>query len=431
MSHKFVHYLNSSETPPEVDSMNPKTKLNVCIQVHPNVLGIDYCRIALTPEVLLRLASLCRIVGGHQLDGAACTLTQVQWYKAGQEVTRKNYTSCTVRGNERDRDWHLEVVAVFWGEPSEHGGLKHSCTIQGTWPFLTVSGLDKENLLGNADSYGDVHAPLDQGDLMEAASSTAEFYRALFLSRTHTATLDRRPWPDPFDHWPVRMLGKSSARLRLPRSFQPEARLPVVDAVLEKILQDVLTQDCDPNQRCAFYTLAAALIVCPQDVALTRYVGDMPFFLRRVEHEISPQEESLSPEDLAPKRPGVCGTCDYKFNSSKVIRLRYQGIAGEITINTTRNETHAKWSTPRQLDNLALLYEDRSNNDFALAVMREFAHKYTDDLSRLKLLAFGLDALKRLLDNDYPWFDEVRLTMEDPDCWYEKSDSIFARGTKP
>lgn len=408
--------------------MSQKIKLNLCIQVHPNELGIDYGRIALSPNTLQRLALLCGILGGYKLHSAACTKIRVQWYTQGQPWTADSDTTCTLWGSERDQDLCLTVDSTFWDEQDEHTGIRPSCKIHGNWWFLTLSALNRKNLLDQADEVGDIHASCDMVPRIEAVSRTAEFQRALFLERAQLAPPQtekhkRWPWPDPFDHWQGKFQEEASARARLPRTFQSEARLPVADAVLTKLFQAFLTPDLNPNQRCAFYTLAAALIICPQEVTLARSNGEILLFLCKIDSETLPDDQHLRIEDLVPPSLALCGTRDYEFKFERVIRLGYKGIVGQINLDARQNVKAANWTTRRKIDDLALLYEDHANNDFARWVMRDFAQRYTDDLSRLKLLAFGLDSLKRLLDDGYPWYEDVRTAMENPDYWFNKSES--------
>jgi hypothetical protein len=229
-------------------------------------------------------------------------------------------------------------------------------------------------------------------------------------------------WPDPFDRWPGLTLDEPRAHLRLPRTFTSSVRSPLEDAVLEKLFQAVLMQDWDANQRCTFYTLAAALIICPQEVTLTRSNGYIPQYLRNIEQEVFPNEHHLCIEDVAVQRPQFCGTCGYIFDFKRIIRLRYKNIIGEFTLNSVRTVVAARWSATHQIVNYTLRHKDHTHNDFAWRLMQAYVHQYTDDLSRLKLLAFGLDALKRLLDDDHLWLEDVRVAMESANSGYGKSE---------
>jgi hypothetical protein len=408
--------------------MKSKTTTSLCIQAEPNRLGIDYGRIILTPNVKQRLVHLCKILDPYQLHSVTCTKTPVQWYKAGQPLNGNYLSKCSLVGSERDQDLVLYVDGTILGEIDEHGVHSQACDIQGHWIFCSLAELDEERLLQQADEYGDIHATSDYGTpLIDVASRGAELRRALHPAHNNSKTfqaagLENTAWPDPFDRWQNSIRCESRAHLRLPRTFRSEMRSPVADAVLAMLFQAVLKQDWDPNLRCAFYTLAAAIIICPQEVTLTGSNGDIPLFLRNLEQEIYPNEFLLRIEDVTPHNSRVCGNCDYAFESRKVVRLRYQNITGDITIDTSGTVIAASWSATHQMSNLALLYEDHANNAFAWQVMHQYAHKYTDDLSRLKLLAFGLDVLKRLLDDDQPWLEIVRVAMESPDSGYGKSE---------
>lgn len=234
-------------------------------------------------------------------------------------------------------------------------------------------------------------------------------------------------WPDPFDRWQGLTADEPRAHLRIPRTFTPEVRSPVADTVLAMLFQAAPKQNCDLNQRCALYTLAAATIICPQEATLTRSNGEIPFFLRNVEQEIYPNEHLLCIEDVAPPKPRFCGTCDQVFDFTRIIRLYYKNIVGELTLDDARIVLAASWSATHPIADLALLYKDHAHNDFAWRVMHELSHQYTDDLSRLKLLAYGLDTLKRPLDDDHPWWEDVRVAMESPDSKDEKSKKIVGK----
>jgi hypothetical protein len=266
--------------------------------------------------------------------------------------------------------------------------------------------------------------------MIEMVSRDAELRHALHLSRNNAKNkqlmgFEDTAWPDPFDRWPDPGLYESRAHLRIPNTFTPEVRTPLADAVLAKLFQALLMNDWNPNQRCAIYTLAAALTICPQKVMLTRSNGNIPLFMRNVEQEVFPNEQPLCIEYVAVPIQTLCGTCGFLFDFNTLIRLRYKNIIVELTLDTARTVIAASWSATSQIANLALLYEDHANNDFALQVMREFAHQYTDDLSRLKLLAIGLDALKRLLDDESPWCDDVPHTTEARESWRKKIDEFL------
>jgi hypothetical protein len=411
--------------------MNSKNPVDLCIQVEPNRLGIDYARITLTDRVAQRLVHLCKLLDPYQLDSVACIKSPVQWYKAGQLLVSPCLATCTLTGSVRDADLVLYVDGFISGEIDRNGVYSRACEVRGHWMFCSLSELEDERLLEQADAHGDIHATSDYGTpMIEVISRDAELRHALYLSR-HNAknpqvmSFEDTAWPDPFDRWPDSGLYESRAHLRVPKTFAPEVRTPLADAVLAKLFQAMLMQDWDPNQRCAFYTLAAALIICPQEVTLTRSNGDIPLFLRNLQQEVFPNENPLCIEDVAVPRQTLCGTCGFVFDFNTLIRLRYKNILVELTLDAARTVIAASWSTTHQVANLALLYEDHANNDFAWRLMHEFAAKYTDDLSRLKLLALGLDALKRLLDDESPWCDDVPHTTEARESWRKKIEKFL------
>jgi hypothetical protein len=331
----------------------------------------------------------------------------------------------------RDHDLVLYVDGSIPGEMNQSGVYSQACEVRGHWIFCSLSALEEESLLEQADAHGDIHATSDYGTpMIEMVSRDAELRHALHLSRNNAKNkqlmgFEDTAWPDPFDRWPDPGLYESRAHLRIPNTFTPEVRTPLADADLAKLFQALLMNDWNPNQRCAIYTLAAALTICPQKVMLTRSNGNIPLFMRNVEQEVFPNEQPLCIEYVAVPIQTLCGTCGFLFDFNTLIRLRYKNIIVELTLDTARTVIAASWSATSQIANLALLYEDHANNDFALQVMREFAHQYTDDLSRLKLLAIGLDALKRLLDDESPWCDDVPHTTEARESWRKKIDEFL------
>jgi hypothetical protein len=413
--------------------MNVKTPYCLCIQAEPNTLGIDFGRIVLTRHVLQRLVHLCRILGAYRLTSISCDDIPLQWYKAGQSWTETGLAACTIVGTNVHQDLVLYVDMCVLGDIDEKSQLRQYAHIQGHWTFCSLTELNEERLLEQADAHGDIHATNDYGSpLIEVAARDAELRYALHLSRTKSNTvqavdLESSAWPNPFDRWLDPMHDESRAHRLLPRRYIPDARSPITNAALAKLFQAILMQDWGPNQRCTFFTLAAALIICPQQVTLTSSNGDIPPFLRNVDQEIFPNEHRLCIEDIALPNSNLCGTCGQVFDFKRVVRLRYKNIIGELTLDAARTVIAASWSSTHQIANLALLYDDHANNAFAWRMMLDFAHKYTDDLSQLKLLAFGLDALKRLLNEQHSWCEDVPNSNDAWEFWRCKIENFLQK----
>lgn len=416
--------------------MNQKAKLNLCIQAHPNELGVEYGRIALSDDLLHRWVVQCKIVDAYKLFSCESTLTQVTWYASECVLLEEVFTTCSFWGGECDEMWILSIEGHYSGQRNELGVFEGGCTIQGSWLFNSPAELDRANLESTADSHGDIHVTNDLGALLESSSRSAQYYRAIYQSRRKNQLLktnrqEHRPWPDPFDRWNTHSHDDSPARMRLPRKPEFDARSDIAEATLQKLFTCVLTRDLDPNERCAFYTLTAALMICPKEVTLTRFEAGIPQFLNRDRYQGALGEESLHIDDVSAMPQKFCGTCNHEFEFERTIRIRYRGIQGDIQLDAKKKVMATSWSTLRQVDDLALLYEDSLSNNFALKLMQEFASQYTDDVSRLRLLAIGLDALKRLMDHSASWFEDARASMENKDSWYGTSPFLEKADGQP
>jgi hypothetical protein len=216
-------------------------------------------------------------------------------------------------------------------------------------------------------------------------------------------------WPDPFSRWSGDQEGESRAHVRLPRDYANVPRSAVAEAVLILLLRAALELALDPNQRCALYTLAAALLICPDEVGLSLKTDDIPSFLKHPDHR-EVDEQPLTMAVLPTPRRRFCGTCETEFpGSGKTIHVRYQALIGQLTINNL--QAPVDWTVAHAGPDLALLYEDHANNEFARLALKEHLPNYPDDHARLKLLAFGLDVLKRQLDAGYPWGEDLRVWL--------------------
>lgn len=108
--------------------------------------------------------------------------------------------------------------------------------------------------------------------------------------------------------------------LRLAHERLPTARSSVqADAVL------------DADSRCILYALAAALLLCPDDVRLTLDVSNLPPFLKPTGYHDA-NEAPLTAHDLV-TRQRSCGTCGMAFLApQKTVFIRYQNLVGQLVM---------------------------------------------------------------------------------------------------
>ena len=115
-----------------------------------------------------------------------------------------------------------------------------------------------------------------------------------------------------------------AAQSSVPRSVQ-------ADAVLSAILGVANDVPLDDNSRRVLDTLAAALLMCPDDVSLTLDVSNLPPFLRP-DGYLDANEAPLTEADLI-TRQRRCGTCDMAFVApQKTIFIRYQDLVGRLVM---------------------------------------------------------------------------------------------------
>ena len=117
---------------------------------------------------------------------------------------------------------------------------------------------------------------------------------------------------------------RPAAQSSVPRSVQ-------ADAVLSEILDVANNVPLDDNSRRVLDTLAAALLMCPDDVILTLDLSNLPPFLRPDGYRDA-NEAPLTEADLI-TRQRRCGTCDMAFLApQKTIFIRYQDLVGRLVM---------------------------------------------------------------------------------------------------
>lgn len=153
-------------------------------------------------------------------------------------------------------------------------------------------------------------------------------------------------WPHPFDVLLQTKLKELRLRRGLPLDFVSSKRTAVAGKVINHLLRSTTQANLEPNQLCALNTFVAALIVCPESVALL-YVDthlQVPDFLLSDEQlkQRDLPEQALTDAHIqahiqahkaAAKRVGICGTCLTEFSQQPLtVRLGYETLKAELAI---------------------------------------------------------------------------------------------------
>ncbi len=130
---------------------------------------------------------------------------------------------------------------------------------------------------------------------------------------------------------PQRM-GDPQAPALLAHERPPAAQSRVqADAVLSEILDVANNVPLDANSRVVLDTLAAALLMCPDDVNLTLDVSNLPPFLRPDGYRDANEAPLTEANVLTRQRS--CGTCDMAFVArQKTIFIRYHNLVGRLVM---------------------------------------------------------------------------------------------------
>ena len=121
------------------------------------------------------------------------------------------------------------------------------------------------------------------------------------------------------------------AHERLPAAQSSVPRSVQADAVLSEILDVANDVPLDDDSRRVLDALAAALLMCPDDVGLTLDLSNLPPFLRPDGYRDA-NEAPLTEADLI-TRQRRCGTCDMAFLApQKTIFIRYQDLVGQLVM---------------------------------------------------------------------------------------------------
>jgi hypothetical protein len=367
--------------------------IHVHIETARNDLGIDQARLTLTDAVRQRLRQLCEVMASYGLLAVKFDDLPVHWYKGGERQNEWHSNTCELVGNADHQDLTLYVNARFPGVPDARGVFGTSVNVQGHWFFGVVAALDDSSLYDAADENDVIAATYDWYD-------------------------PTNDWPNPFLRFSTPGTQRPAVHVLLPAVYTSTPRSAVADAVLTELLQTAVDLELNPDSRCVLYTLAAAICLCPDEVRLTRDVSDIPPFLRPQDLQDS-NEAPLTQVDLV-ERVRICGTCEWVFSKSqKTLYIRYQGLEGRLVLNG--GQVGERWSASHNVKSLSIEYNDHGDNEFAWHKLREFLPQYADDHSRLKILAFGLDALlQRLAPKRQCW--------EDLRAWLETDGGYFGNG---
>ena len=383
--------------------MKTNRPIEICIETRPNALGIGLARITITEEVRERLLLLCSVMDAHSLHSISFNDIPLRWYRIGESQATRHYSNCVLTGVVAFQDFTLHVEATFPGAPNGLGVFSDSKTVSGAWFFGCPAALHQGSMNELADESGEIHADWYAPVSDEIACTSSS-------------------WPNPFSLWDTSCESNVPSRALLPSNYEARPRSAVADAVLTQLLKVAVGTRLDPNSRCVLYTLAAALIICPDQVQLTEDISNIPPFLRAPElrnvSEGPLTESAFVDED----RKRLCGTCEFEFSRPQLtVCLRYQSLGGRLVLH---GDSADQWHSTHSSGSLARWYTDHDNNTFAWEAIREFLPRHPKDKARLKILAFGLDALKRKLnDLEAPWKEDLR-------AWLESEDGYFGSKTR-
>jgi hypothetical protein len=391
--------------------------ISVCIQVEPNALGIDFGRIEMTAEVVKLIRRLYSIVKKYNLAIIPTSAIPIKWYKAGQLQTARHTDTIDLCDGGSENYFMLFVDMYFFGDPDEDGLFSNGVYIRGHWD-ADLDDLTRKRLVEQADDQGDIHATSHSGESdLEARSRDVELKHGILQMRVRQPQCvpyieTALPWPDPFACWPAYSELCSHAHLRLPPVFFRARRSRQATDVLGMLFFVALKKCPDPNERCAIYTLAAAIIICPDEVELTQIVEtDAPPIFNR-SCELEPLGEWPLTDDYLVALGQICRDTGKHFERpNRKVRIRYKTLMG--VLNVDRFNCNTIWTThTSHTPNLALLYQDHMNNEAAKYWLNEHERLNRADHSRLILLAYGLDAVKRLFAGDEPWWVDMKEALE-------------------
>lgn len=351
--------------------------IEICIEIGPNELGIDAARLTVDEEVRERLRQLCAVMDAHNLHSISFDDVPIRWYRLGELQASRHYNDCALTGTAFTQDLTMHVEATFPGEADALGVFKDNKTVKGAWFFGIPAALSSSSLNELADESMEIHA-----DWYAPVGNEISYVRS--------------SWPNPFLLWNRSCESDAPSCALLPSDYDTRPRGVVADAVLTHLLRVALVSDLDPDSRCALYTLAAALIICSEQVQLTEDISNIPPFLREPElHNVN--EAPLAESALIDEgRKRECGTCHFEFSKPlSTVILRYESIEGRLVLNGNAAD---QWHVTHSSESLACWNTDHDNNTVAWEAILEFLPRYPNDKERLKILAFGLDALKRKLN---------------------------------
>lgn len=384
--------------------------IEVHIETAPNATGIDQACLAVTEAVHQRLLQLCIAMQTHGLLSVKVEDVPLRWYQAGVEQTAASHDStCELVGKAAYQDLTLHVQAWFPVAVDAQGVFSISsdarrewCEVRGEWFIGTLGELDKDRLCDVADESGVILATYDYGE-----------NSPIFIKTNN--------WPNPFTRWTDTTARTVAAHLSPSDVYVKTSRNAPADVVFNKLLQVATDLELNPNSRCVLYILAAALYLCPDEVRLTRDVSDIPPFLRPPGSRDA-SEVLLTSADL-PEIKRMCGTCGAEFSPPQMtLCIRYTHLVGRLVLGGGSDAEC--WRASHGMESLAIWYEDHANNQFAWQSLREFLPQYPDDHSRMKLLAFGVDALLRRLSPDNPWWEDLRCLLKDKTSYFGKKVEI-------
>ena len=238
--------------------MHSENTPTLVIQAAPNRLGVEFARLVLDSPNLSLLRELYDLRNSKNLVSLSTDALPVQWVKNGC-TQQETITACEVFENG------LSLSSHFLGLPNAQGVFEQGTTIFGTWILGDASDLDTEALLQNANHKGEIFEEAFGLSSLDQASNAAwlQFASRHASFSEHKKLLEERSfsWPNPYIAWGLANTEQAHARRLLPSHYVAAQRSSVVNHVLNHLYSVAADCECDPNERCALYTLMAALII--------------------------------------------------------------------------------------------------------------------------------------------------------------------------
>lgn len=170
---------------------------------------------------------------------------------------------------------------------------------------------------------------------------------------------DAPSWPDPFLRWG----DGPRSRSRIPFNFVSLPRAISAECILTSLLGAAQAWDHTPNDRCALFTLAAALIASPAEV----FVAKMKRLSILPPDGADPCTAFLATACNDPELDRRWGTLE---QSESVIFLRFRSLRAILDITCGASNLDLAYNL--HLPNLAVHYSDHEFNVFTVRMLRAY-----------------------------------------------------------